>query len=548
MQRISTWFSIQEELKQRNNWFLTISCKNSSYLRIGGYNARPYSLELEVNEGIRSSKLKGYLRWWVRILKLGQYGNFSNYKDADAEIEKYIGSEKKEHGQSKFVINVKYKISEEAIKFRKEIFEMIDKYTSALLKFKEDYEKQDLFVKNKIEMSIDFHPGNPRIRFESNNNFRKLKNDLVDYIKKELIFDVKVKDSNYYFNNKYKRYYFNVNLELKDKYKILKDLSEIPRIKLILMERKEEKNNPKAYIERIKEELSLYPPYTVDVSLSLFSNKPFDIIQIGRDVLINLLVGLILMLIFTGLSAFSLRGFAGVKIIALNVNDKLKNILGDIYDDCIEIIEAKSSEELEKIVEKLLKKLNLQTLENMPEVPTLDSSLKYFKFKVFEVRQNYEQNKEETLKLLNIINQSVMKSTWKKIDNKDIRSAGSNYHTWILGLPRSQKNTGYIVHVNKERKEDFRRKSAIGINIFENKSMKFIVLHGFLSNDWPVYRLDSHQNNLLLVHYSHYSVKNNVIDIMNKYSNEEAVQEAFKQAFDYITNYITNKLNEIAKN
>ena len=91
MQNINLWSLIQEELKEIN-WILTINCTNSSYLRIGGYNARPYSLWLNISEGIRPSKLKGYLRWWARVLKLGQDNELSNYKDANEKIEKYLGS------------------------------------------------------------------------------------------------------------------------------------------------------------------------------------------------------------------------------------------------------------------------------------------------------------------------------------------------------------------------------------------------------------------------------------------------------------------------
>jgi len=524
MYSAGSWSSIHEELKKRNNWIFTINCANSSYLRIGGYNARPYSLELNIGEKIRPSKLKGYLRWWFRVLKLGQNNELSNYKDADAEIEKYLGSEKL--GQSQITINVRYDVLKEAEEFREKIFMMIDNYTSALLRFKENYKKHDLFINKKIEIAeIDFHPANPRIRFESNYKFEPYKNQLVSHVKKELnnIFNINFnmdRDRVKYDRNKNK-HYLNINLELNDNYKILKDLSNIPRIKLILMERTEEKNNYELYIKRIKEELALYPPYTVNVSISLFSNKPFDIIQIGKDVLVNLLVTLILMLIFTGLSAFSLRGFAGVKITALNVNDKIKNIIGDVYDDCIKIIEA---ENLEDTINNLLKKLNLQVLEEIPETPTLTLDLENFRFKIFKVK-----HEENALELLTVINKSVMKSTWKIIDKKNIRSAGSNYHTWILGLPRSQRNTGYIV----EGKRDFRRKSAIGINIFENKSGRFIVVHGFLSSDWPVNKL---------LHYSERNYGEYVIDIMQEYSNEKVIQKAFDQAFEYVTKHIINEL------
>jgi len=121
-----------------------------------------------------------------------------------------------------------------------------------------------------------------------------------------------------------------------------------------------------------------------------------------------------------------------------------------------------------------------------------------------------------------------MKSTWKEIDKKRQDFPGSEYHTWILGLPRSQRGTGYIVYINGKEDLSFRRKSAIGINIFENKHRKFIIIHGFISNDWPVFK-QVDKKTFCLVHSSKVSKK--VLDILGVKSNEDAVREAFNKAF-----------------
>jgi len=462
MEENTNWSLIQEKVKEKN-WLFTIRFTNSSYLRVGGYNARPYSIELNVYEKVRSSKIKGFLRWWTRVLTLGQNPSLTNYKDADEEISKYVGSEKKEFGQSKFFLDIKYEINKKAIEeFRNRIPEIID------------------YITNKKKI------GNEQLR----------------------------------------------------------DLGDVARIKLISLERKEEKDNPDKYIKRLIEELSLYPPYSITVTLSVYTHKS-DFTHILASGLINLLGSAILMLIFSGFSAFSARGFAGCKLLDININPKLNDIiksdlLKNIYNICKEIINSRDKKVLEENIKKLIKSLNIKELKSIPNVPTLDSSFKYFQFRVFEVKQNYS-----TERILKIINESVMKATWKRLARPDNREAikipGEGYHTWILGLPRTQRNTGYIVFRKGEKKEAFRRKSAIGINIFENNNKKFVILHGFISNDWPVITKDKQGKELILKHLSsiHKKGEKEIIEkeitkIMNVSSNSEAVHIAFDQAFRYI--------------
>jgi CRISPR type III-B/RAMP module RAMP protein Cmr1 len=225
MDENTNWFLIQEKVKEKN-WLFTIRFTNSSYLRVGGYNARPYSIELNIYEKVRSSKIKGFLRWWTRVLTLGQNPSLTNYKDADEEISKYVGSEKKEFGQSKFFLDIKCEINKKAIEeFRNRISEIID------------------YITNKKKI------GNEQLR----------------------------------------------------------ELGDVARIKLISLERKEEKDKPEKYRKRLREELSLYPPYSITVTLSVYTYKSdkSDFTHILASGLINLLGSAILMLIFSGFSAFS---------------------------------------------------------------------------------------------------------------------------------------------------------------------------------------------------------------------------------------------------
>ncbi|MGC8870866.1 MAG: type III-B CRISPR module RAMP protein Cmr1, partial [Brevinematia bacterium] len=163
----SLWSKIQEELKERDLLF-RIECENTSYLRVGGYNARPYSITLGIYEEPRPSKIKGYLRWWTRILELSLDPNLIDYKKADSKVGKYLGSEEIKYGQSKFFINIRYEVKEDAKRFGEEIEKLISDYTNALIRFKENFEKSDFFKKYNISVrEIDFNPAELSITFGS---------------------------------------------------------------------------------------------------------------------------------------------------------------------------------------------------------------------------------------------------------------------------------------------------------------------------------------------------------------------------------------------
>ncbi len=479
MNHDNAWALIQEDIKNKNLIF-SVKVTNSSYLRIGGYNARPYSLKLGIGERLRPSKIKGILKWWLRVVILGQRNNLPSYKEAEDIINRYyryLSSDRNEYGQSKFLLNIKYeKIDNEKVdNFRNEIFRMIDdeKYTT------------------------------------------KLK-----------------------------------ELESDEKYAKLKELESIPRIKLILMKRKDEK-------EYKKEELSLYPPYTVNVIISFYTKTKIKTSE-EIEMLKTLFGTLILMLIFQGLSAFSSRGFAGCKLLEIYINSEFQNYLNKIYNIINEkIINADKKEKLEEGIKDLINNIinekkekleeGINKSSRMPEVPTLDASSNYFVFKVFEVKPGHSPEK-----ILKIINESVLKSTWKNFDKRG--KPDKYYHTWILGLPRSQRKTGYIVFEkvvenNKEiEKKGFRRKSAIGINIFETKNKKFVILHGFKSNDWPVCKKTQDKKLFILKHFSKKGGEEEITKIMNitdnrkDVANANAVEEAFNQALDYLERYLKSQL------
>ena len=70
---------------------------NATLTRIGGYNARPYSSELGLQEKPRSQAIRGVWRWWARALLAGawyeKYGNFPRgIRDLDEMVAPVLGS------------------------------------------------------------------------------------------------------------------------------------------------------------------------------------------------------------------------------------------------------------------------------------------------------------------------------------------------------------------------------------------------------------------------------------------------------------------------
>jgi len=169
----------------------------------------------------------------------------------------------------------------------------------------------------------------------------------------------------------------------------------------------------------------------------------------------------------------------------------------------------------------------------MPNVPTITLEGKYFKIEAIKVPENMN-----VLYVLKVINESVLKSSWKP----SFKASGKEYHTWLLGLPRSQRKTGYIVIVHDESEKEneaFRRKSSIGINIFESaKNVKFIIIHGFLSKDWPLSIFDKKYS----LKWCSNRTSENVEDIMC--IQKKSVEAIFEEVFNEVRDRIEKKLSE----
>jgi CRISPR type III-B/RAMP module RAMP protein Cmr1 len=93
---MSSWLNVQREIAQRD-WIAEIKVENITHVRIGGYNARPYSSSLNLMEQPRTQNIKGLWRWWARAILagaiLGSKGSLAGgLSDIDKEVSRLLGS------------------------------------------------------------------------------------------------------------------------------------------------------------------------------------------------------------------------------------------------------------------------------------------------------------------------------------------------------------------------------------------------------------------------------------------------------------------------
>jgi len=78
----------------------------------------------------------------------------------------------------------------------------------------------------------------------------------------------------------------------------------------------------------------------------------------------------------------------------------------------------------------------------------------------------------DILEALSAIGYAMLKNVWKLACGLNPRNSGFTLHTWILGLPRSQKGTGYLIN-----KSEGRRKSPfILFPISSGRSVWFVLI------------------------------------------------------------------------
>lgn len=93
---MNSWLQIQEKIAQRN-WIAEIKLTNITPIRVGGYNAKPFSNTLGLIEEPRTQSIKGLWRWWARAILAGvilhKKGSLpKNISEINKEVSKLLGS------------------------------------------------------------------------------------------------------------------------------------------------------------------------------------------------------------------------------------------------------------------------------------------------------------------------------------------------------------------------------------------------------------------------------------------------------------------------
>lgn len=266
-----------------------------------------------------------------------------------------------------------------------------------------------------------------------------------------------------------------------------KDLEKVPRIKLLTLKRREE--TQKEYEKRKSEELCI--PERVEVSISLYKNRKNGIISENEAKIA--VSSFLLSLILGGLGSITSRGFGSIVIKGIEPGKAYNAIVKDmnIIDQAKRILNSSSRENLKENINSFIDyTINLvcevekcrdkMTREGYrPCVPTLvPNKWKWFRLEAIECPNL------SPAQIIREIGNACLKATWKGLLGRGFQSG--NLHTWMLGLPRSSGYTGYII-INKQReREPGRRPSAIRLKYFECGGKKFVLVYGFLSEDWPL--------------------------------------------------------------
>jgi len=259
----------------------------------------------------------------------------------------------------------------------------------------------------------------------------------------------------------------------------------VPRIRL-LSRRKERQRGERYY-------------YYPKIILTLRANR---IQKLSVEEAMFGLSSLLVSLVFSGIGSIVNRGFGKVKI-KLKLGPYLKNVkdanllretLSELYKNGDEL-KVKLKKLINKSLEyasayKRYKKSDKEaSIKNIPPYSVLlpEGSPPLF------CMEDFKTQKKDIGSILECIGKSTMKSEWKTIRGKSPKSVGKDFHTWVLGLPRSQKPpyeenrkkvnklTGYIL----DEREDIRRQSPMGFTILKLEENEYrVVVYGFLTSEY----------------------------------------------------------------
>lgn len=460
--------------------------------KIGGYNARPYDSKIGLYESPRPSEIKALWRWYMRTILSGVFEGEKNYEKLENMVGKILGST---NSASCFRVNIVpnrksiEELEQKAQKIRKLLIEIIPQ---TLLKFKDKFSKYNVatvFLSLSIPITIRFKLKNSQQKQHFENILWNFINVKPIYSNDDAQVILKSSSELKYLINKLGLSFGTSKLdEILGIYDELMKLSEIPRIKLILQPHRKEGEDNKLdyklnkgnieYLERISEELIL--PETIPIKIEIYTNYigHVDTGRICHDERFTrfALQTLLIALILGGIGSSTRRGLGSIIIKSVEIK---RSPFKDLEDSIKRIIEEDNAKNLEdkllefirnvlKVGKELYKAQGAGKRNHLPKVPSIIPDSKYFRLSVIECPQ------KDVYDIAKIMGLSSLKQEWISIKPDAPREL---IHTWILGLPRSAKGRG-------------RRISAINLKAFRNIGSKtFIIIYGFLSNDWPVDKL-----------------------------------------------------------
>ncbi|QGA53947.1 type III-B CRISPR module RAMP protein Cmr1 [Sulfolobus sp. E5-1-F] len=450
---------------------------------IGGYGGTSYSLELNEVEPIRPTEIKALWRWWYRVVL--NDGN-KTYDELDKEVSKRLGSTSE---VSKYVLRVTTKELPKCENYNNEFFE---KLYNEMRKGSKEGKIMDLLFETLDKM-------------ERQSEYSKLKPPL-------------------------KRLHEKISSMYEArKFLVLPREAEGESDEI---QKNENKEGVIKYLKRLFQQTFLLDE-EIEAGIEVYG---FDTSTATNDLLV-LLLGLFL----DGIGSGSSRGFGSITPIRISSPY--------IPKDIIESVNKRNYEKaLKSLFENLNKMFNLNlSLKTSPPASVSvsnTSSIRYFD--CFIINTSDKPLLSTGTRKLVAIARAVNKLEWKReilrksqqvnmkattyarsrpgIKKPEFHFHGANIHTFLLGLPRSQRGYGYRV-VNREGEdESIRRKSTISFKILGEN---YILIKVFYAMDFP-----DELKHFGMYHRQGIEVKN--LEVFNSYDNYVNMFDKNNFQFPYV--------------
>jgi CRISPR type III-B/RAMP module RAMP protein Cmr1 len=504
---MDTLAKLQESLIDDENLLLRVKV-SILFPHVGGYSTLPFDPATGMLEPLRPTELKALWRWWARVVLSAACGGKKDYKDLDIKIGKLLGSTGEKSTSSLFAVHIS-----------------IDDYNAlrqrVMNSSRENYNKFRNFGKEISELFNEFaRVAGVRCRVDkvNINSFQSIQ--------------INFKGDGRRLNEKLKSLGINIRINHRGslnlspkKIEELKKVSEATKggggrgndrlmtdlesffkhggiARLFLLSQKRKDEEYEYYLRRLAAEAAVINNLskvkaTIELRLSRLRGK---VMRDEADISFALWT-FMSSLIFGAIGYASRRGFGSIVIERIekgpalsrlegsSSNSSLKNDFSVLEKTLNSLNTTDNPDEvkrslnfiLEESLKRALKYAQVSQggidINDIPKVPSAIPNSDYFRIEVFKC--------SEPLHALQCISKSTLKAEWVRVvrSNPKINTLPSQFHTWILGLPRGKPgNGGYFI--DQEGRSTGRRASAIHFKLWENEHGTFIFTYGFLSRDW----------------------------------------------------------------